>query len=192
MTANEEIGHFVGRRWMDGTLAFYPAQGFGYMPLEVDGFALPVEGPASDWYLATRHSAKHSGIDVNLNRKPWGDVDLGAPVMSTCNGLVVFAGQAKGRKWGNLVVTLSVWQSHLIFWRYAHLRECHVDLSQVISIGTEVGTIGKGYGEQYAAHLHLDAWAGAMIAPESWLSVGVAWLDPIEVWKNAGYDWGWS
>ncbi len=153
---------------------------------------MPVTGPASDWYFANRHSSTHSGLDINLRKYPRGDVDLGQPVFSTCGGLVAFAGMARGRSWGNLVITGSLAAGRLLFWRYAHLREVYVDAGQIIPAGTLIGTIGKGYGDKYAAHLHLDCWRGQMIAPESWLARWVRWVDPLEVWERAGYVWEWG
>jgi murein DD-endopeptidase MepM/ murein hydrolase activator NlpD len=190
----ENLGPFEGRRLTDGTLAFYPsipAEGNDSL-LSVGGYQPPVTGPPSDWYFYTLHSGKHSGLDVNLRKHPRGDVDLGQPVFSTCSGLVVFAGLGRGWRWGNLVITASLAGGRLLFWRYAHLRDMYVDAGQLIPAGTLIGTIGKGYNDQFAAHLHLDAWRGKMIAPESWLARGVEWVDPLEVWAEAGYEWKWG
>jgi murein DD-endopeptidase MepM/ murein hydrolase activator NlpD len=196
---SERLGVFGGHRLADGTIAFYP-QTSESNQLLIETYFLPVKLPVSDWYLATKHSKKHSGIDINLNKSPWGDVDLGLPVYATCNGLVVFAGQAKGHKWGNVVITAgsayvskpsSLWGSELLFWRYGHLKEVTAAVGQVARAGDFLGTIGKGYGDQFAAHLHLDCWMGSMIAPEAWLAREVEWRDPLKVWKQAGYDW-WS
>lgn len=192
----ENLGLFDGQRLGDGTLAFYPAElpigqeGDSY--LRVAGYQLPVIGPASDWYFATFHSSSHSGLDINLRKAPRGDVDLGQLVFSTCGGLVTFAGMARGTSWGNLVITCSLAAGQLLFWRYAHLRDVFVDAGQLIPTGMLVGTIGKGYNNRYAAHLHLDCWRGQMIAPETWLARWVEWLDPRDVWREAGYVWEWG
>lgn len=188
-----DLGLFKGRKLGDGTLAFYPT-----MPdsspgeIRVVDYVLPVTPPASDWYFANTHGSRHSGLDINLRRAPRGDVDLGQPVYTTCNGLVVFAGMALGNSWGNLVITLSVEAGQLLFWRYAHLQDVFIDVGQVLPAGALLGTIGKGKNDRYAAHLHLDAWRGYMLAPESWLSRRVDWVDPLQVWADAGYVWEWG
>lgn len=192
---SETLGLFEGQR-LDGDIyAFSPAR--TDLPAEphlrVDGYALPVTAPASDWYFAQTHTqGQHTGLDINWRRYPRGDVDLGAPVLSTCNGLVLFAGLARGTHWGNLVVTVSLAAGWLLFWRYAHLRDLYVDAGQIVPAETLVGSIGKGYNDRYYAHLHLDCWRGGMIAVESWRAGGVEWLDPLEVWREAGYVWEWG
>lgn len=160
--------------------------------IQVSLYGFPLSLPASDWYLAQGHSSKHSGLDINLNKAPWGDVELGQPIYATCNGLVVFAGQARGAYWGNLVITCSVDQGGLVFWRYAHARDVVVKAGQVVEIGTLVGHVGKGANDRYAAHLHLDCWRGHVLTPEAWLDRRGVWLDPLEVWAEAGYEWGFS
>ncbi len=156
--------------------------------LFVDGYGLPIEPPASDWYIASSHSTKHSGLDINLDRPPYGDVELGMPVYATCNGAVVFAGKAAGKSWGNLVITMSLGDHRLEFWRYAHLDRINVLNAFIIKRGRQIGTIGKGYNDRYDAHLHLDGWYDRMIAPESWRSRNVEWFDPLDVWPK--WKWG--
>jgi murein DD-endopeptidase MepM/ murein hydrolase activator NlpD len=190
----EPLGLFTGRRLDDGTLAFYPAQddGGGIGLLQVRGYVFPVTAPQSDWYIAQGHGSGHTGLDINLKQYPRGDVDLGQPVFATCNGLVVFAGMARGTSWGNLVITASQESGGLIFWRYAHLKDVYVSAGGLIPASTLIGTIGKGYADRYYAHLHLDCWRGAMIAAESWRAADRQWPDPLDVWRDAGFVWEWG
>lgn len=163
------------------------------IPLVVSGYALPVSGEPDDWYFANFHTASHSGLDINLRKYPRGDVELGYPAFATCNGLVVFAGYARGSRWGNLVITTSIdADGWLLFWRYAHLQYVMVDEGEIVPAGHQVGTIGKGAGGIFYAHLHLDCWRGGMTVPEAWFDRRVYWLDPLDVWKKAGFNWEWG
>jgi murein DD-endopeptidase MepM/ murein hydrolase activator NlpD len=186
------VGIYEGPYEEAGRLIFYPATAPLAMGIEVQGYGLPVVGPASEWYFARRHGATHSGLDINMRKAPRGDVELGEPVFSVCNGLVVFAGMALGSYWGNLVIVLSTIEGRAQYWRYAHLQDVDVNVGQVIPAGMLVGTIGKGKNDRYWAHLHLDAWEGEMGAAEMWRSRRVEWLNPVEVWREAGFDWEWG
>lgn len=198
MPKPKELGRFDGQSFEDGTLAFFPAEdqdgaGGDTGLLQVREYVFPVTAPAQDWYIAQGHSKSHTGLDINLRQYPRGDIDLGQPVFSTCGGLVVFAGLARGTSWGNLVITVSQEPGGgLIFWRYAHLKDVMVDMGMLIPAGTLVGTIGKGFNDRYAAHLHLDCWRGAMTAAESWRAKDRQWPNPLDVWRDAGIVWEWG
>lgn len=165
-------------------------------PLRVDDYVFPVTPPATDWYCAQFHtwtpsnSGGHTGLDVNLTSG--GDSDLGQPVYSTCSGVVVYARQAPGEYWGNLVIVLSQDDDGLIYWRYAHLDKVHTFTGAHVAAGTQVGTVGKGGRGRYWAHLHLDAWRGEMLAAGQYRTQHVRWVDPLVVWGAAGYSWEWG
>lgn len=189
--ASKDLGLFNGRKLEDGVIAFYPSLGdlSGDPTVVVDAYKAPVTPPAENWYFANVHTKAHSGLDINLNRSPWGDVDLGEPVFSCCNGIVVFSGMTRGTSWGRMVIVCGVEAGYgLLFWRYAHLQDVMARPGQIVRPGQQIGTIGKGYNDRYWAHLHLDAWRGQMIAPETWLASWVDWVDPLSVWP----DWGWG
>ncbi|MCS7009174.1 MAG: M23 family metallopeptidase, partial [Chthoniobacterales bacterium] len=122
-----------------------------------DGFDFPVGKPnAEGYYIARGFLPYHPGEDWNsLNG---GNSDLGAPVYSIGNGLVVFARDAK-RGWGNVVIIRHVFfsggrlQSCDSF--YAHLERVTVREGQHVLRGTQVGTIGTNRG-MYVAHLHFE------------------------------------
>lgn len=173
------------------------AAGAGEMPtvdpLRVDGYALPVRQPVSDWYIAQGHtypSGRHTGLDINTITG--GDTDLGESVYSTCAGVVVYAKQATGMYWGNVAITMSQDERGLLFWRYAHLNEIRTFEGAALRAGDELGTIGKGGHNRYWAHLHLDAWRGAIATPGAYLSRNVQWVDPVAEWEAAGYSWKWG
>lgn len=165
-------------------------------PLRVGGYAFPVTPPATDWYCAQYHTwtpgspGGHTGLDINLTSG--GDSDLGQPVYSTCNGVVVYAQQAPGAYWGNLVIVLGQDDDGLIYWRYAHLDKIHTSTGAHLLAGEQVGTVGKGGQNRYWAHLHLDAWRGGMLAAGQYRTQYVHWVDPLTVWAAAGYKWNWG
>lgn len=166
----------------------------------ISGYSLPIQSQASEWYFANRHrptwvgkDKPHSGVDLNLLKWPRGDIELGFPVYATCPGLVVYADYAPGNYWGNLVITASIDAGdNLLYWRYAHLQSILVDVGQIVPANKLLGTIGKGANERYYAHLHLDAWRGAMVTPGAWFHKSVTWLDPLKVWADAGHTWNWG
>jgi hypothetical protein len=136
-------------------------------PLRVGAYHLPVTGDPGEWYFAGSH-------------KP-----------PTCAGLTVFAEQARGTYWGNLVVKMSLDDDGPIYWRYAHCQDVFVKRGDFVRAGQQIATIGKGYNDRYYAHLHLDACRKLQEAGE-WGTADVEWLDPLGVWRAAGYDWEWG
>jgi murein DD-endopeptidase MepM/ murein hydrolase activator NlpD len=123
-----------------------------------DGFDFPVGKPdCKNYYNAQKFGANnHLGEDWNGNGG--GDTDLGDPVFSCSNGVVVFAGDLKGG-WGNVVRVLHniatkeypVWIESV----YAHLDKIDVEKNQILKRGDKIGTIGTAHGK-YKAHLHLE------------------------------------
>ncbi|WP_423838060.1 M23 family metallopeptidase [Thermus antranikianii] len=106
----------------------------------------------------------HTGEDWNL--RTGGDSDLGYPVQAVFPGTVVAAGWY--RVWGNLVVVrVDPWVQELLqkalgepledlYVRYGHLHHTVVTQGQQVDAGECIGSIGKGDGGRYMAHLHID------------------------------------
>lgn len=94
--------------------------------------------------------ADHTGQDVNGNGG--GDTDKGAKVRSITKGIVVAAKWYP--VWGNIVLIYhpgpGVWS------QYAHLDQMYVQPDQEVKCGDLIGTIGKGAGNRYLAHLHFE------------------------------------
>ena len=44
--------------------------------LFITGYSPPITPPISNWYIATFHGDTHTGLDINLNKPPYGDVEL--------------------------------------------------------------------------------------------------------------------
>jgi murein DD-endopeptidase MepM/ murein hydrolase activator NlpD len=122
-----------------------------------DGFDYPVGKPdAEGYYVARGFLRHHPGED--WNGIGGGNSDLGDPVYSIGNGIVVFARDAR-RGWGNVVIVrhpyISGGKLRTIDSFYAHLERVTVREGQQITKGVQVGTIGTNRG-MYTAHLHFE------------------------------------
>ena len=124
-----------------------------------DGFDYPVGKPDAKAYYKARGfwPGVHPGED--WNGKGGGNTDLGDPVYSIANGVVVASADYKGG-WGNCVIVRHAYRAadgkiRYVDSQYAHLNVRNVKLHQVIERGTKVGTIGTSHGK-YLAHLHFE------------------------------------
>ncbi len=90
----------------------------------------------------------------------------GTPVVSVCDGTLIFAGRVPNGDdtLGNVVVMKYVYAENGVlqtaYARYAHL-ETFTDLPQgsVVHTGEQIGTLGDTGGE-WAYHVHFDVWPG--------------------------------
>jgi len=149
---------------------------------EAGSFAWPVgepaaarEGPAlprgwmvslgfGEEYELNGRLAVHPGLDLNL--RTGGDSDLGAPVFASAPGVVVAS--SFWRVWGNIVLVKHRLPSGSPRWtQYAHLRERRVDAGDQVAQGDLLGTVGKGDGDRYSAHLHFEIRT-AHLPPDHW------------------------
>lgn len=131
------------------------------MPL-ADGFDFPVGKPNAAGYYTARgvrlKSPVHYGED--WNGRAGGDSDMGDPVYSTGDGIVVWAYDVQVG-WGNVVIIRhayrdpSTGQVKFCDSLYGHMREILVKVGQQVKRGQQVGTIGNNRG-MYAAHLHFE------------------------------------
>lgn len=193
-----DLGEAVGLvQGVSAKLAEYTPPVSAFNSLAIDGYVLPVTPPDDLWYIAGGHiwsksnTRGHTGLDINLTTG--GDTDLGQPVRSTCNGLVVYARKAPGNYWGNIVVIQSIGAGGLLeFWRYAHLDEIRTFEGGALRAGDELGTIGKGGQNRYWAHLHLDLWQGVIQNAAAYRNRNGGWIDPLIVWQLMGYSFDWG
>lgn len=123
-----------------------------------DGFDFPVGKPdAANYYMSRGFKANyHLGED--WNGLGGGNTDLGDPVYSMGNGIVVFAKDVR-MGWGNVVIIrhafLDRGEVKMVDSLYGHLDKIMVREGQQITRGQQVGTIGNNRG-MYAAHLHFE------------------------------------
>lgn len=106
-------------------------------------------------YTVNGRAAVHPGLDLSDVRG--GDTDLGAPVYAMAGGVVV-ASTYSADSWGNIVMVRhdNVPGYGTLWTQYAHLQARAVAVGDVVKQGQTVGTIGKGAGDRFAAHLHLE------------------------------------
>ena len=123
-----------------------------------DGFDFPVGKPNGDGYYKARGYTPNGHLGEDWNGRGGGDTDLGAPVYSTANGIVLFA-KNYYHGWGNVVIVRHAYQeggqTKFVDSLYGHLDAIHVRYGQHLKRGQQLGTIGTG-GGLYPAHLHFE------------------------------------
>jgi len=158
-----------------------------------DEWAFPVgtgEFPPEAWYVAVVHDLtgaknggyRHSGIDINLDRWPWGDVERGAPVRALTTGTVVAKGSSAG--WLGVLLVRYQHEDAPLYVRYAHLDadRFQVIKGEVVEAGQVLGYLGDWQGGDSGDHLHLDM-ANQPFEWNWWLTERVNWMDPVPVLK---------
>ena len=109
---------------------------------------LPVNGYVTDGFGPRRNPFSgegretHEGLDIA--------VDFGTPVMSTADGLVIYAAPHAG--YGNLV---TLYHSNGITTRYGHLSKITVEAGQRIKRGEQIGHAGST-GRSTGPHVHYE------------------------------------
>jgi len=124
-----------------------------------DGFDYPVGAPDAHGYYKARGfwTGTHPGEDWNgVNG---GNTDLGDPVYSIGNGLVIQSRNV-GAGWGNVIIVRHAYRNSsdrvtIIDSLYAHLQERLIEKGEKIARGQLLGTIGTASGK-YLAHLHFE------------------------------------
>ncbi|HJX25844.1 MAG TPA: peptidoglycan DD-metalloendopeptidase family protein [Chthoniobacterales bacterium] len=123
-----------------------------------DGFDFPVGKPDAQGYYKARgfRSKGHLGEDWDGVRG--GDTDLGDPIYSIGNGIVVFAHDCH-MGWGNVIIVRHTYREggeiKNIDALYGHLNSMLVRRGQSIARGQQIATMGTAHG-LYDAHLHLE------------------------------------
>lgn len=143
-----------------------------------DGFDYPVGWPDGDGYNHVagwdflenegpeNNDIIHPGEDWNGNGG--GDTDLGDPVYAVSNGLVTNASHYNS--WGNIILIEHRLQDGTTVWsQYAHLQDLNVSSGDTVQRGQQIGTIGKGDNDQYAAHLHFEI-RKSDLGPNAWVT----------------------
>lgn len=143
--------------------------------------------PPEMWYCATVHDPtgalndgyKHTGIDLNLDVSPWGDIErtLGLSVYALAEGAVTYSTP----NWSG-VPMIVVRHEHAGDWlwvRYAHIGP------EVPMVGTMVerGDLLGGFANwKTGDHLHLDMALDEFT--REWLAPNIRWRDPVPVLKE--------
>jgi murein DD-endopeptidase MepM/ murein hydrolase activator NlpD len=123
-----------------------------------DGFDYPVGKPNAHGYHKARGFTPYGHLGEDWDGDGGGDTDLGDPVYSIGNGIVVFAADVH-LGWGNVVILRHGYYENgelvCIDSLYGHLNEILVKPGDAIQRGQEIGTIGTAHG-MYPAHLHFE------------------------------------
>lgn len=166
-----------------------------------DGFDFPVGKPNASGYYKARglrlRPPVHFGED--WNGRGGGNTDLGDPVYSIANGVVVWAYDVRAG-WGNVVIIRHAYRDRETGQvkhcdsLYGHLDRMQVKVGQMVKRGDKIGTIGSNRG-MYPAHLHFEIRHNINIGMLR-NSVGrnlTNWADPtvfIKKYRRLNKEWG--
>ena len=123
-----------------------------------DGFDFPVGKPDAQGYYKARGFRSHGHLGEDWDGIRGGDTDLGDPIYSIGEGLVVFARDCH-MGWGNVVIVRHSYRENGVVKNidalYGHLNKMLVHRGQAVARGQEIATMGTAHG-LYDAHLHLE------------------------------------
>jgi murein DD-endopeptidase MepM/ murein hydrolase activator NlpD len=106
------------------------------------------------YFIGTPSEAYHTGADLNFGAPR---EDLGMPVYSTANGVVIFAERLP--VWGNVIIIrhdpLYQPNGEILYSRYGHVQNMRVKVGDRVTRGQQISEIGDGFG-RFVPHLHFD------------------------------------
>lgn len=125
-----------------------------------DGFDYPVGKPDGEGYYKYRGFSPYGHAGDDWNGAGGGDSDLGAPVYSIAHGVVVYS-DYYGGGFGHSVIVRHAYrekngQIAFVDSLYTHLKDRFAKEAEQVTRGQLLGTIGKGPGGIYDAHLHFE------------------------------------
>ena len=125
-----------------------------------DGFDYPVGKPDGKGYYKARGLIPYAHAGDDWNGNGGGDTDLGDPVYVIGHGVVVYS-EYYGGGFGHSVIVRHAYrekngQIAFVDSLYTHLKTRLVKEGKQVTRGQQVGTIGKGPGNMYDAHLHFE------------------------------------
>jgi murein DD-endopeptidase MepM/ murein hydrolase activator NlpD len=123
-----------------------------------NGFDFPVGKPEAEGYYKARGFRAHGHVGEDWDGVRGGDTDLGDPIYSIGDGIVVFARDVH-LGWGNVIIVRHAYRESgtvkYIDALYGHLNTMLVGRGQKIARGQQIATMGNAHG-QYDAHLHFE------------------------------------
>jgi len=151
-----------------------------------DGFDFPVGKPDAKGYYKARglrlRPPVHFGED--WNGRGGGDSDLGDPIYSVADGVVMFAYQLR-RGWGRCILVRHAYRDtktgkvRFVDSQYAHLQTMLVKKGDFVKRGQKIGTMGGNAG-MYPVHLHFEMRHNLKIGMQrnSVARTMANWVDP--------------
>jgi murein DD-endopeptidase MepM/ murein hydrolase activator NlpD len=123
-----------------------------------NGFDFPIGKPEAQGYYKARGFRSHGHLGEDWDGIRGGDSDLGDPIYSIGEGVVVFARDCH-MGWGNVVIIRHAFREDgtvkNIDSLYGHLNTILVQRGQAVSRGQKIATMGTAHGI-YDAHLHFE------------------------------------
>jgi murein DD-endopeptidase MepM/ murein hydrolase activator NlpD len=123
-----------------------------------DGFDFPVGKPEAEGYYKARGFRPGGHVGEDWDGVRGGDTDLGDPIYSIGDGIVVFARDVH-LGWGNVIIVRHAYREsgnvRYIDALYGHLNTMLVSRGQRVTRGQQIATMGTAHG-QYDAHLHFE------------------------------------
>jgi murein DD-endopeptidase MepM/ murein hydrolase activator NlpD len=123
-----------------------------------NGFDFPVGKPEAQGYYKARGFRSGGHLGEDWDGVGGGDTDLGDPIYSIGDGVVVFARDCH-MGWGNVVIVRHAYKEggaiKNIDSLYGHLDSILVQRGQRVARGEKIATMGAAHG-LYDAHLHLE------------------------------------
>lgn len=141
------------------------------------------------WEMNEKRGGHHTGDD--LNGVGGMNTDLGDPVFSTADGLVLYTGEPSPG-WGKMIVIAhKTRDGKILHSMYAHLNRIDVTRGTLIARGGKIGTVGTANG-YYPAHLHFEMRASDEVdIGAGYAAVPLEHLDPaatVSALRNAADD----
>jgi len=142
--------------------------------------------PPEKWYAATVHDPtgalnngyRHTGLDLNLDVPPWGDVErrLGLSVYAIHDAEVVYVTDS----WSGvpMLVIKTQWRGKPLWVRYGHVVPV-VKTGQSVKGGEKLGGFANW---RTGDHLHFDMALDPFT--REWLDPTIHWINPVEVLKD--------
>ena len=134
--------------------------------------------PPERWYCAQDHGPQHTGLDLNLDVSPWGDVErlLLLSNYALAAGVVTYM----TTNWSGvgMVVIKHEHDGAPLWVRYAHV-DSYLHVGFTVSAGQRIG--GFADWPEKGDHLHLDMALDQFT--REWLTPRIRWRNPVPILK---------